>query len=795
MKHFLLFVLINLPFLAFSQFSATFDSSELPETWIGDRSSFTIINGVLTLQSQLSAGEKSKQVQLAHPYFISSSQKEWSFYVQLDTKPTNSNYIKIFPQSSDASTLNGFYIRIGHNKKGKQSSRYSYGFDNQSLGYLSMGIEDATYTLVQLVIRLTDNKQWTIYARDAYNEKKLRQILQFETAITPMENAFFGFQITHTSSGNKKFGIEDIVVRETFSSLPEEKDEEEDDDTTDEENNWSDCSLEEIESLNPYEYKFYFSEAVNVDDATFYIEGKGYDGLEEADRIKWQEKNPNIVIIHFAQSASSGEYYTLYWTRVKDSKGKSIKDGFATGLFEETEEDESDTHLEPYDIRIHEIMADPKGFKPETEYIELHNCLSHEIQLKGCKLLYGNKKWIPLDIVMIEAKGYVVLYKNGNEMNQDISSFALDEFPANLANEGKELTLFDAAERIIDQYTYPKASPGKSWEYDKEGWHLSTAPSGGTPGRVNSPLQAEEEEEKPKPKPEPEPDLPLPPSEPDYLSPDPLDIIISEILPEPFTGGSEYIELFNRSEKDFSLKDVAISIRKSDGTLNTTYSLGEYPDKFKAGEYLLLTKSLEGVVDFYEMPTILHAHECKLPVLANGGASLVLYRKSNQQIIDEVHYSSNWHDSSVKEKKGVSLERIDLNGESQDPSNWTSAASASGYGTPGKENSQHNSNPSKGDPAANEDISLLRLQPSGEYVLNYLLPQPGYYAKGWIFDIRGRKLSTLIENESLGTSGTIRWNGLGSDGNRLPAGVYIQYIEMWNAEGKTIRRRAAFLVH
>lgn len=795
MKHFLLFVLINLPFLAFSQFSATFDSSELPETWVGDRSSFTIINGVLTLQSQLSAGEKSKQVQLAHPYFISSSQKEWSFYVQLDTKPTNSNYIKIFPQSSDASTLNGFYIRIGHNKKGKQSSRYSYGFDNQSLGYLSMGIEDATYTLVQLVIRLTDNKQWTIYARDAYNEKKLRQILQFETAITPMENAFFGFQITHTSSGNKKFGIEDIVVRETFSSLPEEKDEEEDDDTTDEENNWSDCSLEEIESLNPYEYKFYFSEAVNVDDATFYIEGKGYDGLEEADRIKWQEKNPNIVIIHFAQSASSGEYYTLYWTRVKDSKGKSIKDGFATGLFEETEEDESDTHLEPYDIRIHEIMADLKGFKPETEYIELHNCLSHEIQLKGCKLLYGNKKWVPLDVVKIEAKGYVVLYKNGNEMNQDISSFALDEFPANLANAGKELTLFDAAERIIDQYTYPKASPGKSWEYDKEGWHLSTDPTGGTPGRANSPLQAEEEEEKPKPKPEPEPDLPLPPSEPDYLSPDPLDIIISEILPEPFTGGSEYIELFNRSEKDFSLKDVAISTRKSDGSLNTTYSLGEYPDKFKAGEYLLLTKSLEGVVDFYEMPTILHAHECKLPVLANGGASLVLYRKSNQQIIDEVHYSSNWHDSSVKEKKGVSLERIDLNGESQDPSNWTSAASASGYGTPGKENSQQNLNPSKGDPAANEDISLLRLQPSGEYVLNYLLPQPGYYAKGWIFDIRGRKLSTLIENESLGTSGTIRWNGLGSDGNRLPAGVYIQYIEMWNAEGKTIRRRAAFLVH
>ena len=788
MKHFLLFLLLNLPFLAFSQFSATFDSPDLPETWRGDNASFTIKNGILTLQSKFTSGDKSKRVQLAHPYSLPSTQKEWSFYVYLDTKPTNSNYIQIFPQSSDASSLDGFYIRIGHNKQGAQKSRFSYGFDNQSLGYLSTGITDETHTAIHFLIQLIDNKQWTIYARDAYKEKEFRQIQQFEAEVVPIESSYFGFQIIHTSSGNKKFGIDDILIKEATSSLPEEEAEEEEE-TTEDSEKWSDCSLEEIESLNSYEYKCYFSEAINTDSARFYIEGEGYEGIEEADKIKWVEETPNTVTIRFPHAARSGEYYTLYWTGLKDSRGIPIKDGAVSGLFEEYDEEETSTQLEKGDVRIHEIMANPKGYEPETEYIELHSRLEHEIQLKGCKLQYGNKTWIPLDIVKIEAHGYAVLYKKGDEMIQDIPSFAIDEFPTNLANAGKELTLFDAAGEIIDQYAYPQASPGKSWEFDEEGWHISTDPTGGTPGKANSPAQKEEE------KPNIEPDKPLPPSEPSGISPEPFDIAISEILPEPFAGGSEYIELFNRSDKSLSLQDVAISTRKSDGSLNTTYSLSDYPDNFEPGEYLLLTKSLEGVSGFYEMPVTLHALECKLPVLANGGASLVLYRRSDQETIDEVHYSSSWHDPSVKDKKGVALERINLNGESQTSSNWTSAASASGKGTPGKENSQSSAYPSEENATANEEITRLRLQPSGEYTLNYTLPQPGYHAKGWIFDIQGRKMATFIDNESLGTTGIIRWDGLGSNGKRLPNGVYIQYIEMWNAEGKTIRHKSAFLVH
>ena len=51
----------------------------------------------------------------------------------------------------------------------------------------------------------------------------------------------------------------------------------------------------------------------------------------------------------------------------------------------------------------------------------------------------------------------------------------------------------------------------------------------------------------------------------------PGEIIINELLPDPYVGGSEYIELYNRSEHSLSLSALSVAIRKSDGTLSTRY--------------------------------------------------------------------------------------------------------------------------------------------------------------------------------------------------------------------------------
>lgn len=223
-------------------------------------------------------------------------------------------------------------------------------------------------------------------------------------------------------------------------------------------------------------------------------------------------------------------------------------------------------------VIIHEVMADPKGLTalPETEYIELYNKVDQSIDLSNWILNYGTTP-IALTGVVIPAHGWVVLYRSGREIELGSGQACpLDKFPSALANTGKELSLYDANGQLMDQYTYPKAKPACSWEYDEEGWHLSTDPRGGTPGEANS--EAEENEEDPDETPdEPEEETNPEPEIPEAQQPQPGDIIINELLPEPFIDGSEYIELYNRSEQELSLKDVCISTRKSDGSLNTRY--------------------------------------------------------------------------------------------------------------------------------------------------------------------------------------------------------------------------------
>lgn len=509
-----------------------------------------------------------------------------------------------------------------------------------------------------------------------------------------------------------------------------------------------------------------------------------------------------------AKPACSWEYDEEGWHLSTDPRGGTPGESNSkpTTTEEEPEEepDEPDTPVVPEEpeqpeesypkgsVIIHEVMADPKGLTalPETEYIELYNKVDQSIDLSNWILNYGTTP-ITLTGVVIPAHGWAVLYRSGREIEVGSGQACpLDKFPSALANTGKELSLYDANSQLMDQYTYSKAKPACSWEYDEEGWHLSSDPRGGTPGEANS--EAEENEEDPDETPdEPEEETNPEPEIPEAQQPQPGDIIINELLPEPFVDGSEYIELYNRSEQELSLKDVCISTRKSDGSLNTRYLLEAYPQTLQAGDYLLLTKSIEGVENFYSLPASLNWLECKLPVLSNTGSTVVLYREEGEIIIDEVSYSPKWHAPTVKNKKGVALERKDPDKDSQNADNWTSAASSAGFGTPGLENSQYLNGETESD---SEEIDDPIYQPTGTFQIPYRLNQSGYMARGWIFDLSGRKVALIADNTSLGTQGYLEWNGKGRDGSPVNTGIYIIYLELWHPGGNVIRKKQVLLI-
>ena len=792
MKQILLFFLVNLPLLVFSQFQETFESQELPESWTGNRQQFVIDDGVLMVNGQ----EQTETVSLSYPYSIEGNEQEWEFYLYLKNKPTTKNRIKIFPASPDK-TPSGFYICAGYNKP----DRLRLGINDQEIQAFP-DFDDEERCILHIIITCKEQRYWTFSVTNALPNEATNISSSFESGYTFPAQANFCIQVTHTKTRTDDFGIDDIIYRTKITEQPEEPGQTEQ----------SPVELTAIQPISLSEVSFEFNGPVSLENAVFSISGYGFEGKCSAVRSIYQDNNHQVVMIRFPQPMTLNEEYTFYIDNLKDEQGAIIPDASYTFLLQEEETpedpekepDEPETPVVPEEpeqpeesypkgsVIIHEVMADPKGLTalPETEYIELYNKVDQSIDLSNWILNYGTTP-IALTGIVIPAHGWAVLYRSGREIEVGSGQACpLDKFPSALANTGKELSLYDANGQLMDQYTYPKAKPACSWEYDEEGWHLSTDPRGGTPGEANS--EAEENEEDPDETPdEPEEETNPEPEIPEAQQPQPGDIIINELLPEPFIDGSEYIELYNRSEQELSLKDVCISTRKSDGSLNTRYPLEAYPQTLQAGDYLLLTKSIEGVENFYSLPASLNWLECKLPVLSNTGSTVVLYREEGEIIIDEVSYSPKWHAPTVKNKKGVALERKDPDKDSQNADNWTSAASSAGFGTPGLENSQYLNGETESD---SEEIDDPIYQPTGTFQIPYRLNQSGYMARGWIFDLSGRKVALIADNTSLGTQGYLEWNGKGRDGSPVNTGIYIIYLELWHPGGNVIRKKQVLLI-
>jgi hypothetical protein len=440
------------------------------------------------------------------------------------------------------------------------------------------------------------------------------------------------------------------------------------------------------------------------------------------------------------------------------------------------------------DIIISEVMADPVDLTalPETEYVEIYNASGRDLSLSGWVFLYDSKETVLPETVLPKGS-YAVLYRSGRDIivAEGGLSLALEKFPSALANDGKTIGLKNPAGILIDEVTYPKATRGKSYERGDDGtWNVCTDERGCTPGEANSPAPPSD----PGTDPDPNPGT----QEPDGGTiVEPLEIIINEILPDPFAGGSEYIELYNRSEHSLSLSGLAIAVRKADGTLSTRYPLNIISGVLLPKGYVVLTKLYDGVADFYSTSSPEDIYEIKLPILNNDGAAIVLFRMSDEVIIDEVAYTAEWHDASIKDKKGVSLERIHPDEESQDASNWTSAAAEVGYGTPGQKNSQYKN----GDSDKTVYISPPEYHPGFDYYsLTYHTDKPGYRCRVEIYATSGKKMAEISNNQLIVQEGELRWDGRGTDNNRLLPGIYVFYAELYHADGNHHKFKKAILV-
>ncbi|MDR2805587.1 MAG: lamin tail domain-containing protein [Dysgonamonadaceae bacterium] len=265
----------------------------------------------------------------------------------------------------------------------------------------------------------------------------------------------------------------------------------------------------------------------------------------------------------------------------------------------------------------------------------------------------------------------------------------------------------------------------------------------------------------------------------------PGDLIINEILFNPPTGGNEYVELYNRSEKTLDLRYLSITSRKpSDGSFNTAYPLTVLPLFLYPQEYVVVTKNRDLVCSFFACrEESFFTEPASMPSLANTSGCAVILNNVTNEIVDEFYYNESMHSKGISNKKGVALERIHYNLPAGETSSWASASSQSGYGTPGYINSQYSERTGIKNPDNNFIAIEYPASDNDRYGIRYQLDKSGYNGRLFIYDASGRRVNAVLKNELLGSQGIIYWNGQRESGQKLYPGIYIVYLEIFDMSG------------
>jgi len=263
----------------------------------------------------------------------------------------------------------------------------------------------------------------------------------------------------------------------------------------------------------------------------------------------------------------------------------------------------------------------------------------------------------------------------------------------------------------------------------------------------------------------------------------PGDLIINEILFDPHTGGYDFVELYNRSNKALLLSDLKLA-----NTQNANSVQVNRPFLVRPGAYVVLTPDPVDLQARYRVEKPEWIIKNDLPALPNDEGNITIYTSddADPEIIDAFDYSKNQHFVLLKEKEGVSLERISPDAETQDSGNWHSASERSGFATPTGANSQLY-------PESLSDrqwqVDPKTFSPDGDGFEDYLLLSysdlpPGTIVHVKIFDAAGRLVRYLVNNQSINTSGLIQWDGATDSGRIAPIGIYTIYIQSFGGNGE-----------
>ena len=260
------------------------------------------------------------------------------------------------------------------------------------------------------------------------------------------------------------------------------------------------------------------------------------------------------------------------------------------------------------------------------------------------------------------------------------------------------------------------------------------------------------------------------------------DVLINELLFNPITGGDDYLELVNVSDKTIALNDLSIA-NIEDGMVENVKPLSNFGILWKPGQYLVFTTDTNSVIAAFPKYAKGSLVQMTLPSFNNDSGTVVLLG-AGFEVLDQFSYIEDMHFALIDDLNGKSLERLSFDIPTNSKDNWHTAAEVEGWGTPGYKNSQSLKEISMGKVALTQAI----FSPNNDgyqdvLVLSYELETVDALMDVVVYNAVGQQVRELTDNFYAGKSGVIVWDGINDNGEKANVGSYIIAVQIFDLAG------------
>ncbi|MBD3311330.1 MAG: PKD domain-containing protein [Candidatus Magasanikbacteria bacterium] len=344
------------------------------------------------------------------------------------------------------------------------------------------------------------------------------------------------------------------------------------------------------------------------------------DSDGEIKKFEWFLENSlfstsTVSSINFSKAGN----YTIS-LKVTDNLGASSTATLFLSVIEETDASSTPPNASSTpdfsSIKINEFVSDPTS--GEKEWIELYNSSSSSIDLNDCTLYDGNNQIfapsstisefgflvITLPSSKLNNSGDIIIFKNPNAEIIDQVSYG----------DWEDESLDNNAPTASDPNSIARNTDGLDSDIDKDDFSLTTTPTPGRANQITSPSEDNSNRNENYDDTADDND-----GETENIYYDPSDIVINEIVSDPVSGESEFVELYNNTTKTIDLENWYI---KEGGDSKTNLE-----GNIKSKKFFVIEKPKGN--------------------LNNSGDIIKLF-DPNDNLIDEVSYGT-WDDGDIND--------------------------------------------------------------------------------------------------------------------------------------------------